>query len=653
VFTIMNRSARAETRVYVPRSPAEMETLTVVNRSADRQPGQWPSTGPKTCVKTAGSSAVAPHSGLPVSVVALIAAIGVFTSSAADTAGRLGYASSPWADRAYWLGQALVVTPVVVLVLGRRRLTAKATATLLILLTIAEYLLLVCYSPVEFTFADELLHWRGTVNILQTGNLFTVNYGLPIGPHYPGLEEVTSALISVTGLSVFAAGLIISGVAHLLFVCLLYLTYRSLSRSYRIAGVAILVYSCTPALDTFNSMFVYETLALAFLGLAMFASWRAAAARSRHEWASWFTVAMLAVLATVITHHVTSYIVGASLIIVTVTSLLTRSRHTAVTIGALAAISVASIACWVIFVAPDTLSYFRPTIQGVVQGFDALENGASSNAPSTSIAPLGNQALEGIAILAITVLLPFGWWRVWRNYRHHPWFLAMAIGSLGWFVALAIRVGTSDGQELAGRTATFVYIPVSFIITLVLVQLVNAARGRGWQSVAIAAAAVGTLALMFDGLSNGWPPYWERLPGPHQVAGFEQSVGPEEIATARWTLSALGSGHRFAADSGIYPVLAGYGDQNPLQDVGYLYTTPNFTTSIARMARAQAVQYVLVDRRLSQSLPASGYYFEGDATTSSHPIANADLTKFDHLRGVARLYDSGDIVIYGLLGFQS
>ena len=224
----------------------------------------------------------------------------------------------------------------------------------------------------------------------------------------------------------------------------------------------------------------------------------------------------------------------------------------------------------------------------------------------------------------------------------------MAIGSLGWFVALALRIGTPDGQELAGRTATFVYIPVSLVAGLALIKLVNTALAHRWESAAIGVAVTGILMLLFDGLANGWPPYWERLPGPHQVAGFERSVGPEEIATAQWTLSALGPGNRFAADIGIYPLLAGYGAQNPLQGVGYLYTSAKYTPSIAQAAQAQAVQYVLVDQRLSQSLPASGTYFPGDANTGNQPMPIADLDKFNRVRGVSRLYDSGDIVIYDL-----
>jgi len=627
--------------------------MTVVDRTSEWQSAAREHSAPRPPRREPSAAAPAVlESRLPVSVVTLISAIGVFVASAAYAAGRMGYASSPWADRAYWLGQALVVAPIALRLLSRRSLVPSATATLVVVLTVAEYLLKICYSPLGFTFTDELLHWRGTVNLVQTGKLFTANYGLPISPRYPGLEEVTSALISVTGLPVFAAGLIVSGLAHLLFICLLYLIFSHVSQSHRVGGIAILVYSGTPTLDSFDSMFVYETLALAFLGLGVLAAWRAATGPTSGERIRWFVLALLAIFATVITHHVTSYMLVGSLVLVTVASVLSRARHTAFMVGALAVISAAAVASWVIFIAPGTLSYFRPTVEGLMQGISALQSGGSSHAPSTSVAPLDNQVLEGIAVLLITALLPLGWWRVWQRDRRQPWMLAMAIGSLGWFAALVLRVGTPDGQELAGRTATFVYIPVSFITALALIRLVSVARVRRWDAAAIAVAVMGMLTLVFDGLANGWPPYWERLPGPHQVAGFERSVGPEEIATASWTLTGLGPGNRLAADIGIYPLLTSYGYQNPLQDVAYLYTSPRYTVSIARAARAQVVQYVLVDRRLSQSLPASGTYFPGDTTGYNHPIPIADLNKFNRVPGVARVYDSGDIVIYDLQGAQ-
>jgi hypothetical protein len=595
----------------------------------------------------------APDSALPISAVALVAAVGVFTASAAYTAGRLGYAASPWADRAYWLGQALVVAPVAIRLLGRRLLTANETVALIVILTLAEYLLKICYSPAGFTFADELLHWRSTVNVLATGKLSTVNYGLPVSPHYPGLEEVTTALISVTGLPIFEAGLIIAGLAHLVFICLLYLIFGVIGRSYRVAGIAILIYYSTPDLTSFNSMYVYETLALAFLALSVLAAGRAATRKSTKERVSWFVLAALSVMATVVTHHVTSYVLAATLILISLTSLLARSTRTAATIGALALIAVGAIACWIIFAAPDTLTYFKPTAKGILQGLVALENGASTHAAqsTTSAEPFGNQILEGAVILLVTALLPIGWWQVWRHKRHHPWILAMAVGSLGWFASLAIRVGISDGQEISGRAATFIYIPVSFIVALALIPLVNVVLSRLGRVTAIAVATLGTLLLLFDGLANGWPPYWERLPGPYQVASFERSVEPEEIATAKWTLSALGPGNRIAADSGSSPVLVGYGDQNPLWGIAYLYTSSSYNSSVTENARAQDVQYVLVDWRLSTSPPASGSFFPG-GPSSNRPIPLADLEKFENLPGVSRIYDSGDIVIYDLQGLK-
>ena len=102
----------------------------------------------------------------------------------------------------------------------------------------------------------------------------------------------------------------------------------------------------------------------------------------------------------------------------------------------------------------------------------------------------------------------------------------MMIGSLGWFGDLAMRVGFPDGQELAGRSATFVYIPVSVITALALTKYVNSAVVRNWRAAAMAVGAIAVITLQFDGLANGWPPYWERLPGPYQVAGVERSTGP-------------------------------------------------------------------------------------------------------------------------------
>jgi hypothetical protein len=548
-----------------------------------------------------GRHAATVASRLPVSVVMLIAATGVLIVAAAYTAGRLGHASSPWANRAYWFGQALILGPTACRLLSKRVLAYAETVTLITVLTVAEFLAMVCYSPASFTYADELEHWRGTVNILQTGKLFTPNYLLPISPHYPGLEEITSALVSITGLSVFTSGLIVAGVAHLLFVCVLYMLFQGMSGSYRIAGVAVLLYASNPLFASFDSMFIYQTLALPFLGLTLLALLRLSSRGTAGQRAGWLILAVVAIVATVVTHHITSYVLMATLILVTLAALLTRNRQAAAWAAVLSLLSAGATVSWLMFAAPQTWGYLQPVVNGMTQSIRTLLAGGHTIAPPTSTGPLSNRLLAAV--------------------------------------------------ELAGRAATFVFIPTAYIIAVAIGHLASTAIR--WRARAVAAAVlVVVLLLLFDGLANGWPPYWERLPGPYLVAGFERSVEPDEIAAANWALEHLGPGNRFAADSGSYPVLGSYGDEDPVRDVAYLYTSPVFTQSDASLAIIQSLRYVFVDQRLSQSLPASGQYFPVDPNAGKYtePLSSADLDKFNSAAGVDRIYDSGNIVIYQLTG---
>jgi hypothetical protein len=590
-------------------------------------------------------------SRVPISVIALIAAIGVFVSSIGYAAGRAG--DGPHSGSGvvlYWAGQLLILVPIAGRLLSRRQMSNGSTITLIVVLVIAEYLLKVNYSPLGFTFNDEFLHYRGTMNMLQSGKLFELNYGLPIGTHYPGIEEVTSALISATGLSVFAAGLIVAGVAHLIFILFLYLAFLAAIRSHRIAGIAILIYFSAPALTSFNSMFVYETLALAFFGMCIVAGLRSAIEKSKSDRRRWFIVAILCIFATVITHHVTSYMLTLFLALVAIAARFTGSRNTAARFGILTLISALSVTFWIAVIARDTITYFSPTVQGMADSLKNLTNGGSSGATSTSSSPFGNLLLEYVGLLAATLLIAIGSWVAWKRYRRHPWIIGMMLGgTLGWFVSLGIRLGTSDGQELAGRAATYIYIPVSVITALALTKLVNSRPMRRLAAAATAAVVAAVVALIIDGLANGWPPYWERLPGPHQVSSFESSVDPQEIAVANWSLAELGPGNVIADDQGIFYPLIGYGDQNPQETVTFLYSTPTWTLPVAAAASGLNIQYVETDTRLTKSLPPAGNYWGDQTSASTSPLPLAYITKYDHIDDVPRVYDDGTIRFYDLV----
>ncbi len=594
---------------------------------------------------------------LPVGVVGISAALGLLVVAAAFTAGRLGSDSSPWANRGYWLGQGLILVPVAIRLLSPRVLSSTETVSLITVLTVAEYLVTICYSPAAFTYSDELEHWRSTVDILHTGRLFTPNYVLPISPQYPGLEEVTSALASISGLSVFTCGLIVAGVAHLLFVWVLYVLFREVSGSYRVAGVAVLCYASNSHFVSFDSMFIYQTLALPFLGLTLLAVRRLTMSKSVRERIGWCCLAALVIVGTAMSHHVTSYVLVVMLVVIALAALIARHWRTAAWAAILAVMSAGAVVGWLLLAAPDTWTYLQPFAGSMLQGVRALLSGAHASAPPAA-GPLGDRVLAAAAVVIVSLLLPVGWWRVWRRYRNRPWTIAMAVASVSWYGIVAIRLTSADGMELAGRAATFTFVPVAYIVALAVGYLAGAVRRWQARTVAMAMLTV-VLAMITNGLANGWPPFWERLPGSYQVAGSERSVEPEVVNTAKWTLIQLGPGNRFATDFGAYPVLGSYGDQDPIRQVAYLYTSPYFTTASAQRASAEALHYIWVDQRMSRSLPAYGQYFPDDphAGRYKHPLPGADLTKFDMVDfpggGVPildRIYDSGNIIIYKITG---
>src|SRR5262249_49112689 len=151
--------------------------------------------------------------------------------------------------------------------------------------------------------------------------------------------------------------------------------------SHRIAGVALLLYASESLFGSFDSMFVYQTLALPFFGLTLLATCRAAEPQAPGGRACWLTVAALAAFATVATHHVTSYLLVATLEVVTLGALLTRDRRLAAWASVMALLSAAVFAAWIEFVAPSTVAYLQPAMAGALQGFRALVMGGHLSAP--------------------------------------------------------------------------------------------------------------------------------------------------------------------------------------------------------------------------------------------------------------------------------
>ena len=233
-----------------------------------------------------------------------------------------------------------------------------------------------------------------------------------------------------------------AGAAHLLFVCTLFVLFRYVSGSHRVAGVALLLYASESLFSSFDSMFVYQTLALPFFGLTVLASGRLAAPQAAGHRAGWFTVAVLSACATVVTHHVTSYLLVATLELITLGALLTRDRRLAAWASILALVSAAAFGAWIVFVAPSTVGYLEPAIQarcrpsgpswraGITGAAAGIGGDRAAGEPGAGGGGRPDHVGTGTRGLVAG----------WRRYRRQPWVVAFAIGAVSWYVIVAVRL---------------------------------------------------------------------------------------------------------------------------------------------------------------------------------------------------------------------
>jgi hypothetical protein len=586
-----------------------------------------------------------PDLGLAPAVLAL-SAFGVLLVALAYDGGRDQRAG---ATAIYWLGQVVVFSPVVARLLSRR-LAGTAEAFLLVIgLAVNQYATKWIYSPDQFRFPDELQHWLGTTLIMETGRLFEFNAALPPAVNFPGLAEMGAAVTALTGLSVTAAGLLVAGVAHLAFVGILFITVQRAGASAAVAGLTCVVYATALHYLFFNSMYLYQTAALPFLMLTVWAyrRWRTGGG---------WRFALLGVLATAVTtvsHHVTAFMLVGTLALLAVTEVaVTRPRRWSALLAPLAAAGV--VAAWIRLVARDVVGYLSAPIDRIGRTVELLMADKDAGAAPVASVQLWQLAVQALGLLALGLLFLVVLKHAWAGRRgaKDAWLWAALLGSVVFFLGNGVRFLGASGPEIAGRLSTFTYVPVSIVAALALVRLAGVVRDRApapsrarWGSRIMLGTAVVTL-LMVGARAGGWPPVYGLLPGPYLAAGFERSVDDSGVAAARWL--AQDPGRRLAGDITANALASTYGRQDPVREAADLFIGPSWTPQDRQLAADLAIDYLWVDRRMATQVPASGAYFEHDPNAGrwTSPIGAADLAKFDAVRTVDRVYDNGNVRIY-------
>lgn len=551
-----------------------------------------------------------------------------------------------WAEGLAWIAKLGIFVPAAVRLFSPN-VSREERIGILLVLGIGFYLVKLLYSPLDFKFVDELQHVRTAEQILQTGRLFDENTFLEISVYYPGLELVTAALVSLTGLSVFSAGAIVVGVAKLVFVLAMFLFYEKVSGSSRISGIATAIYMTNPHFEFFNSSFAYQSLGLTFGIMVLLIALMERSKGVNSSWA-WRIMLVLCLLALTMTHHLSNYAVDAFLLIWLGVFLFRKKLSLTDPPPAwITAAAVLISLAWVVFVAQVTFDYlYSPLKSAVTQVIQLITNERSLSSSFRPPAnPLSERIISLLSVGLIASTLPFGLRMIWKKFRANALAVALGVASLGYYASLTIRL-TERGAELTGRSWSFLFLPVAFVLAVAWVKYQPVFQNR--RRVRLISITMAVL-LFVAGITSGWPPYWARLPGPYLVSAYERSIGPEGIAAAQWVRNAFGPNNRVAADFTNRDLMGTYGMQSPVYGLSWIYFLDNVNQDQVDRILQEDVDLIVVDYRLTTGLPLTGYYFEAgepDAYQHSTPMDAAALNKFDQISGACRVYDSGNIVIY-------
>ena len=610
-----------------------------------------------------------------IAVLCLAAAAALLLVATGHGAGRRGHETM--ALLLFWSGVVILILPLSLRIAGPR-VARGERFFLLFLLVEALFLYKVLHSPTSFDGHDEFLHWIAADDLMTAHRLFLPNPFLDVGPSYLALEILTTAIVNLTGLSIFAAGTLLLAVLRATFVAALFLLYERLTGSARLAAVGCLVYMGCSTFVLFETMFSYESLGLVLCVLifAVEATSRTLVGPPRLK-AAGLIVLLLAALA--VTHHLSAAYAAIYLGAVAFFEVIHRSgptRTEARFAVFLAMVAVTLPLLWMEIRGTHIGNYLGPVVESginnLVRKFHGLFSLHHSAAPASSPSPsepFGIRLITLLAILLTAVGLATGFFRSlalaaegrtgwlaireilgrrWRDSR----LVLLTLLAFGFPVSIAFRL-SGGGWEIGNRMGTLAFFGVGLVIAVSIVHYWQGRAQQGWWF-----RRAPPLALAIIVLGGVTSSTINPIQGHYKVGADGHSVEPMGIDTALWTKTWLGPGNRFTSDRINRLLLAGYGRQDARLavfqgvDAGRVFMSKTLEPDEYWALAKGDIEFLLVDLRLSMALPVLGFYFEPWEPRATAPPSAAALLKFNNIKGISRIYDNGYIVIYDVRGLH-
>jgi hypothetical protein len=560
----------------------------------------------------------------------------------------------------YWIGILVIALPIFYRLTSREASPGERLA-LVCLLGLSLYAVKVIRDAPLFTFSDELIHGYNAQQIVSHNHLFEANPILKVTPYYPGLEGAASALMSLTGMSSFGAGILVVGAARLSMMIALFLFFSRIGGSARTAGLAVAIYAGNFNFLYWGAQFSYESLALPLLVVVMMAlAEREAAPRQLAR--NWAVPILLGMAAVIVTHHITSYALFGVLIGLTATYWLLKRAWAPPNPWRFAIVALVLTVGWLVVVASSTVGYLSPVIDDAVDATldtalgeappRTLFQGSDDNVPNPETIGETPAIARGMGLLAVALLAaatPFGLWRIWRRYRGEPFVWILALAALGFFGTLLLRLAP-DAWETGNRASEFLFIGLAFVVACVGLEKWRPA-GRPWLGRIAVTAGLGVI--LVGGAISGWP--WNaQLAAPLRISAEGRSIVSPPLGLAEWARDNVPDG-RFAANVADSRLLMDPGEKwavsGEFPDIKDIIEERALEGWELPLLRRNDLRYIVADRRVLGADGIRGYFFSLEETAPMERLLPRDaVTKFARIPGASRIYANGDIAVYDLDG---
>jgi hypothetical protein len=539
----------------------------------------------------------------------------------------------------FWFAYFLVMAPVAWLLVSSRTRSGLRSA-LVVALGVWTMLPKLVRSGAMPLYHDEFVHLRMLQDLVRVGHPVSSPALLQIGASFPGIEILTSAVTHLSGLSLWTAAVAVASIAHVAMLAGVYVLVKEASGKSKAGGIAVLIYSLNPSWLVFDSQYSYETLALPMLVWGLVFALRAmrtpASGTTRGRFVLEVFLAAFFSAALVVTHHVTSVISCAMLLMIAVIVELRRrngltldrpeSSHVA---WGLAAWAVVVTALRFVAVGHPLLAYLAPAWHLNEQFHQLLSRlGLATSLPNR--AAFAGASLPTFEIICGFAMLPIllvafvwgGWGLLGQRRKLSALHLAAAALGALFFVSLLL-VTTVQFSEEVHRSWAFSYLGMAVVVGTATASALDGTLlitvrshtlwplpvpARRWAAVG-AAVCTGIVAIGGVALSTSVA---YRFGGPVSAGNDVAAYGTQTKMVANWFAKHTGSRDVVFSDRFVALPIA---TSSPVviaepSELWALVLSPQFNSDNLKSFLEKRVTYLVIDRRIgSMGVPVAWSWY--------------------------------------------